>query len=360
MHLKKERAFAFIITAASAAAIIIGAGAPLVKSTAAALILAAVVSFFSTPLVYRLAYRIHALDVPRDSRRMHDHPIPRIGGLAIILGFVAGMFIFGPAAKQLRNIFPRMSVITDSAERETLSMLRSILPGAVIIAALGLADDIYTLGPWPKLAVQIIAALATVRGGNVIEAISGIFTARTYPLPGWLGLFLSVLWIVGITNSVNLIDGLDGLACGISAISAIAVALISGTVTGSFAVIPAASLAGACIGFLPYNLNPAWIFMGDTGATFLGYILAVTSIRGLFQYPGKVPFAVPCLILGLPIFDTVFAIVRRVVHGRSPLLPDQGHIYHRLINRGLSRRQTAVLLWMVSAALSILAALIVL
>lgn len=198
-----------------------------------------------------------------------------------------------------------------------------MLPGVAMICALGLADDLHPLGPWPKLAVQFLAALVTVWGGNVIESVSGVFTGGLYPLPGWLGWVLSVLWIVGITNAVNLIDGLDGLACGVSAIASLTIALIAGTAGGSHVVIPAASLAGACLGFLPYNLNPARIFMGDTGATFLGFAMAVMSIQGLFRDPA-IPFAVPCLILGLPIFDTCFAIVRRLAHGKSPLLPDRG------------------------------------
>lgn len=379
MHLKKERAAAFAVTAASAAVILHGTGESSTSTAAAALFLAALVTFAATPLVRLLAYCINAVDVPGDGRRMHDHPIPRIGGLAIILGFAAGALISGIMAGQLKNL-PGRTVMTDAGGAEILSMLKSMLPGAamtdaggaeilpmlksmlpgaVMITALGLADDIRAIGPWPKLIVQTAAALVTVQRGEVIESVSGIFGAGPYQLPGWFATFLSVFWIVGVTNAVNLIDGLDGLACGVSAISSVTVAVTAGLTAGAYAAVPAASLAGACIGFLPYNLSPAWIFMGDTGATFLGYTLAVISIQGLFRYPETVPFAVPCLILGLPVFDTCFAVVRRVAHGRSPFLPDRGHICHRLVDRGLSRQKTTILLWAVSAVLSIFAAAIV-
>lgn len=357
MHLKKGRMIAFALLAAAAAAVISGTGAPFASNAAAAFFLAFLVSFLAVPFVRLLAYRINAMDVPRDDRRMHRHPIPRIGGLAIILGFAAGAFFPALMAGELQSI---LSGVTGSAfgepEREMLQMLQSMMPGAVMIAALGLADDIRSLGPWPKLIVQTAAALVTVQGGTVIKSVSGIFGAGPYPLPGWFGLVLSMLWIIGVTNAVNLIDGLDGLACGVSAISSMAAAFIAGTVTRSCAVVLAASAAGACIGFLPYNLNPARIFMGDTGAIFLGYILAVISIQGLFRYPEKIPAAVPCLILGLPVFDTCFAVVRRTARGRSPLLPDRGHIHYRLVDRGFSQKQAAALLWAVSAALSVLAA----
>lgn len=366
MDLKKKRVIVFVITVGLAVAILAGTGLPLAQNAAAAFAPAAFVSFLVTPFVRRLAYRINAMDVPQDARRMHDHPVPRIGGLAIILGFAAGAFFSMTVAEGLQNVPSGVAeAVSGVSGRETLSMLRGMLPGALIIAALGFVDDLRTLGPWPKLAVQVIAALMAVCGGNVIEAVSGIFNPWPYQLPRWIGVFLSVLWIVGVTNAVNLIDGLDGLACGISAISSGAAALAAGFCAASSGsgmaastVLPAAALAGACIGFLPYNLCPARIFMGDTGATFLGYILAVLSIRGLFRYPEAVPFAVPCLILGLPVFDTCFAVVRRAARGRSPLRPDRGHVYHRLLDHGVSKKQTTAFLWVVSADLSILAFLI--
>ena len=158
---------------------------------------------------------------------------------------------------------------------------------------------------------------------------------------------------VGITNAVNLIDGLDGLACGVSTISSMTMLVIALTVAEPDVALLMAALAGGCIGFLPYNLNPAKIFMGDTGSTFLGFILATVSIEGLFKSYAIISFAVPFLMLGLPIFDTCFAILRRVSHGQSPMAPDRGHIHHRLIDMGFNQKQAVAVLYVISAILGL-------
>ena len=170
---------------------------------------------------------------------------------------------------------------------------------------------------------------------------------------GWLSIPISVFWIVGITNAVNLIDGLDGLACGVSTISSMTLLVIALTVSEPDVAVLTAALAGACIGFLPYNLNPAKIFMGDTGSTFLGFILATVSIQGLFKFYTIISFAVPFLMLGLPIFDTSFAILRRLAKGQSPMTPDRGHIHHRLIDMGFSQKQAVAVLYVISAILGL-------
>ena len=175
---------------------------------------------------------------------------------------------------------------------------------------------------------------------------------------GMLSVPITVLWIVAITNSVNLIDGLDGLAVGVSAISATTVLVIAIVVSESQVAIVMAALVGACVGFMPYNLNPAKMFMGDTGATFLGYILATMSIQGLFKFYAVVSFAVPFLILGLPIFDTSFAFIRRIAHGQSPMRPDRSHIHHRLIDMGLSQKQAVATLYVISAILGLSAVML--
>ena len=162
-----------------------------------------------------------------------------------------------------------------------------------------------------------------------------------------------MFWIVGITNAVNLIDGLDGLACGVSTISSMTMLVIALTVAEPDVALLMAALAGGCIGFLPYNLNPAKIFMGDTGSTFLGFILATVSIEGLFKSYAIISFAVPFLMLGLPIFDTCFAILRRVSHGQSPMSPDRGHIHHRLIDMGFNQKQAVAVLYVISAILGL-------
>ena len=299
----------------------------------AALLVAMVVSFLMCPLVKSFAYKIGAIDVPKDNRRMHKKPVPRLGGLAIFLGFIVSILLFA-------NIDHEM---------------QGILLGAVIIVVLGVVDDMTPLRAYFKFVVQIAAALVAVFHGVVIETLSNpnVFSQSPYWNLGWLAVPITVLWIVGITNAVNLIDGLDGLACGVSTISALTMLVIALLVSeGGIAVIMA-SLVGACLGFMPYNKNPAKMFMGDTGSTFLGHILATISIQGLFKYYAIVSFAVPFLILGLPMFDTLFAIVRRLAHGQNPMAPDRGHIHHRLIDMGLSQKQAVAALYVVSSILGL-------
>ena len=306
---------------------------PSVGLAAAALLVAALVALITTPVVRSLAVRMGAVDVPKDGRRMHDHPIPRMGGLAIFFGFILSVLIF--------------QTLTPS--------LRGMLLGSVIIVVLGILDDIYALPALPKFLVQIVAALVAVLEGNRIDFLSNpnIFSKEPFWELGWLSIPISVLWIVAITNSVNLIDGLDGLACGVSTISSMTLLVIALIVSEPDVAILMAALAGACIGFLPYNLNPAKIFMGDTGSTFLGFILATVSIQGLFKFYAIISFAVPFLMLGLPIFDTCFAILRRVAKGQSPMSPDRGHIHHRLIDMGFSQKQAVAVLYIISAILGL-------
>ena len=306
---------------------------PVVRVAAAALAAAALIALLSTPVIRSLAVRVGAVDVPRDGRRMHDHPIPRMGGLAIFFGFLLSVLLFLPLTGQLR----------------------SMLLGSVIIVILGIFDDIYALPAKPKFCVQIAAALVAVLGGNRIVFLSNlnIFSSELYWDLGWLSYPITILWIVGITNAVNLIDGLDGLACGVSTISSMTMLVIALVVAEADVAIIMAALAGACIGFLPYNLNPAKIFMGDTGSTFLGFVLAVVSIQGLFKYAAIISFAVPFLMLALPIFDTCFAIIRRVSKGQSPMSPDRSHIHHRLIDMGFSQKQAVAVLYVISAILGL-------
>ena len=251
-----------------------------------ALLTALVVSFLMTPVVKSFAYKVGAIDVPKDARRMHHKPIPRRGGLAIFAGFMVSILLFVDI-----RLNPQM---------------QSILLGAVIIVVLGVVDDIMALPAKLKFVVQIAAALIPALNGVSIQALSNpnIFSGNAYWVLDWLSIPITVLWIVGITNAVNLIDGLDGLANGVSAISAATVLVIALICSETQVAIVMAALVGACVGFLPYNLNPAKMFMGDTGATFLGFILATMSIQGLFKFYAVISFAVPFLILGLPIFDT--------------------------------------------------------
>lgn len=300
-----------------------------------ALLVAAVVSFLMTPVVKTFAYKVGAIDVPKDARRMHKVPIPRLGGLAIFIGFLVSIVLFV-------NIRGNQQ-------------MQSILLGSVIIVILGVVDDITPLPAMFKFVVQIVAAAIPAMNGVVIQAVSNpnVFSDNLYWVLGWLSIPVTVIWIVAITNSVNLIDGLDGLANGVSAISATTVLIIALLGSESQVALVMAALVGACVGFMPYNLNPAKIFMGDTGATFLGYILATMSIQGLFKFYAVISFAVPFLILGLPIFDTTFAFIRRIAHGQSPMHADRGHIHHRLIDMGLNQKQAVATLYVISAILGL-------
>lgn len=299
----------------------------------AALVCAMVVSFIMCPLVKSFAYKIGAIDVPKDSRRMHKKPVPRLGGLAIFLGFMVSILLFAHIDHQMKGI----------------------LLGAVIIVVLGVVDDMTPLRAKFKFLVQILAALVAVHHGVVILLLSNpnVFSDEAYWSLGWLSVPVTLVWIVGVTNAVNLIDGLDGLASGVSTISALTMLVIAILVSEQQVAVVMAALAGACLGFMPYNKNPAKMFMGDTGSTFLGYILATYSIQGLFKYYAIVSFAVPFLVLGLPIFDTAFAIVRRVAHGQSPMTPDRGHIHHRMMDMGLNQKQTVAALYVVSSLLGL-------
>ncbi len=306
---------------------------------AGALAVALLLSLITTPIVKSLAQKWGAVDVPKDNRRMHDHPIPRMGGLAIFFGFVLSVILFLPFLGE-EGLDPQV---------------RGMLLGAVVIVVLGIFDDIYALPALPKLIVQIVAAIIAVASGNLIEVISNpnIFSADPYWELGWLSYPVTVIWIVAVTNAVNLIDGLDGLACGVSTISSMTMLVIALAMAEPQVAILMAALAGGCLGFLPYNLNPAKIFMGDTGSTFLGFVLGVVSIQGLFKYYMLISFVVPFLMLGLPIFDTCFAFIRRIAHGQSPMHADRSHIHHRLIDMGLSQKQAVAVLYVISAILGL-------
>jgi UDP-GlcNAc:undecaprenyl-phosphate GlcNAc-1-phosphate transferase len=299
----------------------------------AAFALAMGVSFATTPLVKILAHRVGAIDVPTDERRMHTSPIPRLGGLAIFFGFITAALLFCPMTSQVKGI----------------------LLGGVFIIVLGVFDDIMALSAKVKLVGQIVAALFPVAAGLRVEILTNfnLFSPDPYIHFGIFSIPVTILWIVGITNAVNLIDGLDGLAVGISSIASCCLFLIAVLVAEGDVAIIVAALAGGCIGFMPYNFNPAKIFMGDTGAMFLGYILGTVSVLGLFKFYAVVSFAVPFLILGLPIFDTAYTIVRRMAQGRSPMSPDRGHLHHKLIDMGFSQKQTVAILYSMSAILGL-------
>lgn len=297
-------------------------------------------TFATTPLVRRFAFKIGAIDIPKDNRRMHKKPTPRIGGLAIIFGFTVATLCFAQPSRQLY----------------------ATLAGAAIIAVMGVIDDCKNLPAKLKFVIQIIAALVVVFAGDIkIDVFTNPNFLSDNPywvLPEWLSVTLTVIWIVFITNAVNFIDGLDGLAAGVSAIMSISLVFISIRVGEYSIAILGIALMGSCFGFLPFNFNPAKIFMGDTGSTFLGFMLATLSIQGVFKSYAVISFAVPLLILGLPLFDALFAMIRRILRGQSPMTADRGHLHHRLVDMGFSQKQTVFILYAISGVLGITAVLL--
>ena len=305
---------------------------------AASLLVAFLVALLTTPLAKRLAQRAGAIDMPGaaggpSARHHHENPTPRMGGLAIFAGFFCSALLFAPWSS--RNI--------------------SMLIGSVMIVALGVLDDIYDLPAMRKLLVQLLAAGVAVAGGNQIHFFSRLMTINGHWRLGVLSIPVTLLWIVLVTNAVNLIDGLDGLAAGVSTISCVTLVVIAMVYSNPSVAIITSALAGGCIGFLPYNRAPAKIFMGDTGSTFLGYVMAVASIQGLFKFYAIISFIVPFFMLGLPIFDTFFAVVRRLYHRDSPFKADREHVHYRLLDLGFSKKQTVALLYGVSALLGLTA-----
>lgn len=302
-----------------------------------AFVIALIISYAATPLTIRLAFKINALDIPKDARRMHKKPTPRIGGIAIIYAFLISVFCFAGF------------VINGQIN----SSLIGIITGGILIAILGFLDDLKPKKAILKFGIQIIAAIVPVLCGVRVMAITNPFTDMMIRIPEWLSFGGSVLWIVGVTNAVNLIDGLDGLAAGVSSIASVAllsILLMQHNADATMMILTAA-LAGSCFGFLPFNFNPAKTFMGDVGATFLGFILGCTSIQGPFKT--YVSFIIPFLIIGLPIFDTSFAILRRVIKGQGIMTPDRGHMHHRLIDNGFSHKTTVIILYALSIVLAI-------
>lgn len=275
-----------------------------------------------TPFVKKAALIWGAVDAP-NHRKVHQKIMPRLGGLAIYLGFLASFLWIVP-----KNM-----------------LTWGILAGGTIVVLTGAMDDKYQISPKVKLLGQFLAAIVVVWSGLQVEFINlpfeGIFKF------GWLSIPFTILWIIGVSNAVNLIDGLDGLAAGVSGI-ATATILVMSLVIGNHTVsLLSVALLGAIIGFLFFNFHPAKIFMGDTGALFLGFILATMSVLG-FKYVTLFAFIMPILILGVPISDTFFAIIRRVVNKKPISEADKNHLHHRLLQLGLSHRKTVIVIYGVS------------
>lgn len=289
-----------------------------------------------TPIARVLAFKIGAVDIPKDSRRMHRVAMPLLGGVAIFTAFVVTVLAFCDLKENYRIIL-------------------GLLGGASIIVATGILDDKFSLNPFLKLFLQIVAALVVALCGITIDNV-GIFNSNgeLFSL-GSFSIPITVIWIVAVTNAVNLIDGLDGLSCGVSTISALSILVSSFFMTDvpPIAILLTAIFAGSCLGFLPYNFNPAKIFMGDTGSMFLGFTLSTISVIGVFKTDAIIAYWVPFIAFAVPLFDTTFAFVRRILQGKSPFSADRGHIHHKLIDMGFNQKQSVTILYAISAIFGI-------
>lgn len=294
-----------------------------------------VVSFLVTPLAIKLAPKIGAVDVPTDSRRMHKTVMPRFGGLAIFAGSAAAMLIF-------LNFDARIS---------------KILLGGTLIYILGIVDDLKCLPAKVKFAGQTLVAIIMYMNHIRIEFITNFFGEGNSQLGDAVCFIVTILWIVGITNTINLIDGLDGLASGSVAIASLCIAYTA-YIHGTYPVAGAMlALAGAALGFLPYNFYPAKIFMGDGGSLYLGFMLSTLSTLGTVKSATLMAVIIPVLVLGVPIFDTAFAIFRRFVNKRPIMEADRGHLHHRLMNLGYGQRRATLMLYGITAIMGVAAVL---
>ncbi|SIS42916.1 MraY family glycosyltransferase [Salimicrobium flavidum] len=297
-----------------------------------ALLFCFIAAVFITPMVKKLAVFIGATDKP-DHRKVHKILMPRLGGLAIFISFILGYFLFMPATP----------------------IFWPVLIGASLIIVTGVWDDMRELSPKWKLAGQIVAAGIVVYAGEgiVVSFINVPFTESTLEF-GVFSEIITMVWIIAITNAINLIDGLDGLAAGVSAIALLTISGMAITMGNVFVVFAGLMMLGSTVGFLIYNFYPAKIFMGDTGALFLGFMISVLSLLG-FKNVTLFSFVIPVIILGVPISDTVFAIIRRRLQKKPMSAPDKSHLHHNLLNLGYSHPETVLVIYTISALFSLAA-----
>ncbi|MFX3622954.1 MAG: glycosyltransferase family 4 protein [Ectobacillus sp.] len=284
-----------------------------------------------TPFVIKLAFKIGAVDKP-NARKVHTRIVPRLGGLAIFIGVIAGYLASGLYQERMMTI----------------------AAGAVIIVIVGILDDIYELSPKWKLLGQVTVAVLIVKSGLTIQILSIPLVEGYFDLGIW-SYPITILWIVGITNAINLIDGLDGLSAGISTIALATIAFMAAQQNTFLILTIAVIVIASTIGFLFFNFHPAKIFMGDTGALFLGYCISVLSLLGLYKSVTLFSFIVPIIILGVPVFDTTFAIIRRIVNKKPISAPDKSHLHHRLLAIGFSHRTTVLLIYAFGIFFSLIA-----
>lgn len=296
-----------------------------------AFFISGVTTLLVTPLVMKLAVRLKAVDKPDMNRKIHNGVKPSMGGLAIFIGAAAGFLYLQPVHSQLT----------------------AIIIGACIMILTGLLDDIFEFRAIYKLIGQISAALVVVSSGLFIEKLTIPFMGTVYL--GGFGILITIIWIVGASNAINLIDGLDGLAAGVSAIGLTSI-LVMGLIDYRMIVVYLSIiLIGSCVGFLFHNFYPSKIFMGDTGSLFLGYSIAIISMLGLFKNVAFFSFIVPIIVIAIPVLDTVYAIIRRRINNQGIATADKKHIHYKLLEMGYSHRQSVLIIYAFSIFFGLMA-----
>lgn len=311
---------------------------------AIAFLLAFITAFVITPYTIRFAHKVGAVDIPND-RRVNKKPMPRLGGLAVISGFLVSA-IYLIVTMHIEN---KIDFVAEGLNKKLLGFLLGIL----VLGITCFLDDVKGIKPLVKLAGQTLAAIIVVSSGVLIDNFTIPFKENNVMLNEVFGYILTIGWIVGITNAINLIDGLDGLSSGITLISCISLLIIfSLNESPLIAIVLITALAGAIVGFIPYNFNPAKTFIGDVGSNFMGFVIAVISILGVAKTYTAIVIVAPIIVLALPIFDTLWAIVRRIVKTKSikgVFKADKGHLHHRLMARGYTQKQAVLILYGITA-----------
>jgi len=300
-------------------------------------VIAFIVSFILTPYMAHVGKKQNMLDIP-GHRKIHEEAIPNLGGIVIFFGFLLSLLFVVQIEGQVK----------------------ALLIGGVIILLLGVVDDIANLSPKHKFAIQMIPALIVIIYNS--DLINGFIVnqLRSFDLLGYLLYPILIFWIVGVTNSINLIDGLDGLACGVSIIALITFLILGLKLNLEALNLISIALAGSMLAFLRFNFYPAKIFLGDSGSTFAGFVLASTGALWVLNSRTAFFIFIPVIILALPIFDTLFAIWRRYRGHRPIFQADKGHLHHRLLARGISHKNVVLILWGISAICSVIALIIAL
>lgn len=321
---------------------------------AIAFLLAFIVAFMTTPYTIKIAHKVGAVDVPKDERRMHKKAMPKFGGPAVILGFLVSVIylIIVMSMENTINLF--------GPENYGMKLLGMFL-GIVVLSITCIIDDIKTIRPIVKLFGQLVAAVIAVSFGIRLGEFNFSFINNPV-IEEIVSCVITVVWIVGVTNAINLIDGLDGLSSGISVISAISLLVIF-VLNGSplISIVLVTALAGALVGFLPFNFTPAKTFIGDTGSNFLGFSLSIIAILGVAKTYTFAVIVLPLIVLGLPIADTLWAIIRRLIKGKSIkaiFKADKGHLHHRIVAKGFGQKQTVLILYGLSATFGIFAVIL--